>query len=83
MWPYIRCFCGRSLGQYFDLYKRLARQKYIDFFKKEGIDVNPVHIPISENIPVTHEDIFKKLNITSECCITRMLTQVEFIEYWS
>lgn len=69
MYPYIRCFCGRTLGQIYDAY--LAYKEAL--IKEKTKDINKtVDVPLAE--------VFEALHIDLECCRSRLLTQVEYKE---
>lgn len=82
MYPYIRCYCGRPLGDIYELFKALRLKAYMKYFEDQGIDISPDCIPFSEDIKVELKDVFTELNIGVQCCKTRLLTQVEFSEYY-
>jgi DNA-directed RNA polymerase subunit N (RpoN/RPB10) len=82
MYPYIICYCGRSLGDIYDLFKALRREKYVEFFKKEGLNINPDKIPFAENVDIRMRDVFEQLNIDMPCCKTRLMSTVEYKELY-
>jgi len=68
MFPYIQCYsCGRNLGDLYSAFKIL---------RAERMRGNP-----SDNT-VPLGDILTSLGIIKDCCRVRMLTQVEFKEYY-
>ena len=82
MYPYIRCYCGRPSGDIYELFKALRSAAYNKYFADLGIEVSADRIAISEDIKVSLTDIFDQLNIHATCCKLRLLTQVEYIEYY-
>jgi len=77
MYPYIVCFCGRSLGDIYDLFIEMRRQKINAALDGE----EPVAFELAQqNIQLN--DILDALHIRAECCRVRMLTQVEFKNYY-
>ena len=81
MYPYIVCFgCGKSIGDYFDLYKEMRRQRYVEHFGDYVFD--PTVLATVDSLGVDTSDIFKTLHLDSECCRARMMTQVEFKELY-
>ena len=74
MYPYIVCFCGRSLGDLYDIFKLLREIKY----QKLDSEVDPMLYAITESVQIDLVDVFEQLNIHMDCCRTRMNTQVEF-----
>lgn len=82
MFPYVTCWCGRSLGDLFPLYQELKRRKYEEYFKKTGIEIAPTRVPICTDVQIDVGDILDALHIKCECCRTRMISQIEFKEYY-
>lgn len=82
MYTYIRCYCGRPLGDLWELFKAMRIRAYMKYFEDLGIDISPDRIPISEDIKVELRDVFEQLNIHVPCCKSHLLTQVEFTEYY-
>jgi len=76
MYPYILCFCGRSIGEYYDYFKAVRAQLYADLFGENEFD--PILLPISEDVQVNMGPVFDSLHIHLECCRTRLTTLVEF-----
>ncbi len=74
MYPFVLCFCGRSLADIYDLFVALRREKYAAAYA----DIDPYYLPISATVRVDLVDVFEQLNIHMDCCRTRLLTQVEF-----
>lgn len=79
MYPYILCFCGRSLGDIYDLFKMMRLAKTLEILKAEEADVNPALLAISD-VQIRLDSIFADLHITTECCKARLSTQVELKE---
>lgn len=82
MYPLILCVCGRSLGDLYDLYAEMRRDKYREFFAKSGIEIRPDYIPIAGDITVETGDILDALHLHLECCRTKMITQVLWEEVY-
>ena len=82
MYPFVRCFCGRPLGHIYELFKALRADAYVAYFRDRGIEIAPDFIPISDNIQVELRDVFAELNVDAQCCKARLMTQVEFTEYY-
>ena len=80
MYPYIVCYCGRSIGDLYDLFKELRAAKFADSFGE--FDIDPSMIPITEELQVDLDDIFKSLHIHVPCCRTRLMSQIEFKELY-
>lgn len=76
MYPFIVCFCGRALGDIYDLFCAMRSAKQARMF--EGIDIDPSYVPIVDTIQIDLLDVFDSLGLHMDCCRTRMLTQVEF-----
>lgn len=85
MYPYIVCYCGRSLGDIFDIFKLLRLEKYMAAYEKsDGIewDIDPTMLAISEVVDIDLSDVFDQLRIYTDCCRSRLMSQVEFKEYY-
>ena len=83
MYPYITCYCGRSLGDLYDLFKEMRLKKYINFMKEHPeLNIDPYMIPYCDDISIPLRDVFEALNINLQCCRARMLTQVEYKELY-
>lgn len=82
MYPYIVCYCGRSIGQIYDLFKALRREKYVEFFQKNNLNINPDKIPFSDDIDIKLRDVFDELNIHNQCCKARLMSCVEYKELY-
>lgn len=78
MYPYIVCFCGRSLGDIYDLFKAMKLVKYNAEYAKNDLDVDPSLLAISEQVEVDLSDVFEALCIHTDCCRVRLMSQVEF-----
>ena len=78
MYPFILCFCGRAIGDIYDLFCVLRAAKYAAKYAELGIDIDPTAIPIVETIQVDLSDIFEILNLHMDCCRNHIQTQVEF-----
>lgn len=74
MYPYIVCFCGRSLGDLYDAFKHLRHKKYLE--KLGGI--TPDMVSVTEIEDVNLKDELDSLGILMPCCRSRMISQVEF-----
>lgn len=77
MYPYIVCFCGRSLGDIYDLFKALRLLEYKKYFASNEF-IDPTMVQYSEDIKIECKEIFKILGVELTCCKTRLMTQVEF-----
>jgi DNA-directed RNA polymerase subunit N (RpoN/RPB10) len=78
MYPYIRCFCGRSIGDIYNLFKELKRREIAKFMKEKNLNTSPEFLPISSDMEVPLNDVFKQLHVNTQCCRARLLSQVEF-----
>lgn len=76
MYPFIVCFCGRSLGDLYDVFRLMRKAKYSQAFEDEDID--PDMIPLTETIQVDLVDVFEQLNLQLDCCQIHIQSQVEF-----
>jgi len=83
MYPYIVCFCGRSLGDIYDLFKALRLEKYAQgYADAENGDIDPYMLAICESFDLGLSDIYEQLDVHLECCKTRLMTQTEFKDYY-
>lgn len=80
MYPYIRCYCGRPLGEIYELFKAM-RLRAIMAAKGEE-DTAPDRLSVAEVPQVSLNDIFQALHIDMDCCRARLMTQAEFCEYY-
>lgn len=78
MYPHIICFCGRSLGDIYDLFKMLRAERYVAAYKRADAGaIDPAMLAITESIHVDISDILDMLHLHTDCCRMRMQTQVE------
>jgi len=82
MYAYIVCFCGRSLGDLFDLFREMRAIKYADAYSNLDFDIDPNLLAITESVQVKLDDVLDDLCLNLDCCRTHMLTQVEFAEIY-
>lgn len=80
MYPLIVCVCGRSIGDLFDLFKAMQKEKYTSRFG--DIEFDPDMIAVNPALQVEVGDILDDLKLTNECCRTKMICQVEFKEVY-
>lgn len=80
MYPLILCYCGRDLGSIYDLFKALRAKKFAATIGEENID--PTLLSITD-VQVQLDDVLTLLHLHTTCCRVRILTQVEFKEYYS
>ncbi len=74
MYPYVVCFCGRTIGDLYDAFKELRKRKYMNL----DSEVDPKLYAITESVQIDLVDVFEQLNLHMDCCRTRMNTLVEF-----
>jgi DNA-directed RNA polymerase subunit N (RpoN/RPB10) len=80
MYPYVVCYCGRSIGDLYDLYVELRRRKIIS--EHGELNIDPDVVAFSDTLQVHTGDILDKLNLKLDCCRARMLSQVEFYDLY-
>ena len=80
MYPYIVCYCGCSIGDYYDLFKAMRADKFALEFG--DTDIKPNLVSLNDELQVELDDILNMLNITHDCCRTRMMSQIEFKELY-
>lgn len=80
MYPYIVCHCGRAIGNLYDLFLAVKRERLAEEFGEEIID--PIMIAVVKDIQIELGDILDDLHLYNQCCRVRMLTQVEFKEVY-
>ncbi len=74
MYPYIVCFCSRSLGDLWDAYKEMRKLKN----EEAGGELDPLLLAITDSVEVDLSGVLDDLCLTMDCCRTRMTTLVEF-----
>lgn len=82
MYPFVVCFCGRALGDIYDVFKIMRRAKYSAAYGDLEDDFDPSLIALNEAIQVDLTDVFDSLGIHMDCCRIRLNTQVEFKELY-
>jgi len=82
MYPYIRCFCGRSLGHLFRRYKKAREIAYRRTFEKEGIEISPDKLQVADSVRVEVGYLLNALHLYTDCCRARLLTQVEYTDVY-
>ena len=80
MYPYIVCYCGRSLGDLFDVFKAMRSELYTATFGHVQFD--PSMLAIIPDLQVELGEVLNSLHLHLDCCRARMLTQVEFKELY-
>jgi DNA-directed RNA polymerase subunit N (RpoN/RPB10) len=85
MFPYIRCGCGVSLGDYYDAIK-LIRQNKIAAFMSSVITSEfvsrPDMIMVGNDISIDLEEELDALGFTLDCCRMKQTTAVEYSELY-
>ncbi len=82
MFPFIVCYCGRSIGDLYDAFSLMKAAAYKEFYELHGDNIDPERIPISESVHLELNSICEQLGLTNECCKIRMLCQVTFKEVY-
>lgn len=82
MYPYILCFCGRSLGSLWPLYEAMMDDERAKFHASRTHTVDPNVLSFSNDTAVEPEKggVLDTLRLTTQCCRTRMMTQVPFAQ---
>jgi DNA-directed RNA polymerase subunit N (RpoN/RPB10) len=70
------------LGDIYDLYKALKMEKYTEAFGNIDLNIDPSILALITDIPIDMTDVFEKLHVDLDCCRARLVTQVEFTEYY-
>lgn len=78
MFPFIVCFCGRSIGDLYDAFKHMRQKIYME--KLAGIA--PEMVAITEVEDVSLKEVLDQLGLHMTCCRTHILTQTEFKTYY-
>jgi DNA-directed RNA polymerase subunit N (RpoN/RPB10) len=81
MFPYITCFCGKSIGDLYDVFHMMRMEEYRKALDGLDYDLNPVLIS-TIGLHVDLSEILTNLGLTSECCRVRMFTQVIFSDLY-
>jgi len=80
MYPYIVCFCGRSIGDNYDLFKMMRHDVIAEAYETGDLDIDPSLLAISEQIDVDLDEVFNALGYSMDCCRVRLMSTVEFKE---
>ena len=80
MYPMIVCTCGRPLGDIYDLYKAMVIDKALNLIHQKKMSLSEIPKYLEEGTG----DILEKLgfSINDICCRTRLITQIEFKDYY-
>jgi DNA-directed RNA polymerase subunit N (RpoN/RPB10) len=76
MWPYIVCFCGKSIGDIYDAFKVMRADRIAEVYG--DVEFDPVAAALSELLKCDLNDIFDTLHVHNTCCRARLMSQVEF-----
>ena len=76
MYPYIVCFCGRSIGDIYDLFNKMREDRNKEVFG--DVELDPTATALSELLRADISDIFEALHLENDCCRARIMSQVEF-----
>jgi DNA-directed RNA polymerase subunit N (RpoN/RPB10) len=82
MYPYVVCFCGRSIGDLYDIYKAIRIERIKEAYAESGLDIDPGMWFISDIANVEMGDVLDSLNLYTGCCRSHMIAQTEFKEYY-
>lgn len=81
MYPYIVCFCGCCLADVWYIFKKWRA----DIYAKVGSDINPRVLAMCDEEfgdKILLGEVLDSLGFDVECCRTRMMTMVEYREYY-
>lgn len=78
MYCYILCFCGRSIGDLYDLFCAMRAAVY----EANKQTVNPAKAPITDQVAVDISTVLDDLGLHMQCCRVRISTQVEMKEVY-
>ena len=81
MYPLIRCRCGADLGSIAILYEQMVIKHNTDFINKNGYDVMPTRYEHMDE-KVTRKEIHDILHITRPCCVTCLMTNRNFKDFY-
>lgn len=81
MYPYVVCYCGRSLGDLYDLFCAMRLSKYAEIYPETG-GIDPSLLATAEDGRVELGDVLDALGLHLDCCRVRMITQVEYKELY-
>lgn len=82
MYPYVRCYCGRSIGDLYDIYTSIKLARYQEVYEKSDYVYDPKTMALNTRIQVEMGDVLDALGLKMECCRARMITQIEFKDFW-
>lgn len=81
MFPFIRCYCGRPIGHLTDAFNEMRRDTYIEYYNKNHPGVTFDMLAFNSiQLDISH--VFKQLNLHTECCRVRIMSQVEYKEHY-
>lgn len=80
MYHYIKCTCNNSIGEYYQIFNYLREKKIKEIKKTSSTSI--FNYQFDENLNISFEDIFEKLNITKNCCKIRLSTYIEFYDLY-
>lgn len=76
MYPPIVCVCGNSLGDVYDEYEARKVEEVLKFYDSLGVDyIDPTYMHLARD-GVMMGKVLDELHITTECCRSRLLTNV-------
>ena len=77
----IVCFtCGLPVGDKADLFRRLKAERVNRILAEHG--TVPSQVPFDSKLQIDCEDILDRLKIRRPCCRTRLVTAMEFVDYY-
>jgi DNA-directed RNA polymerase subunit N (RpoN/RPB10) len=78
MYPYIVCYCGRSIGDLYDAFKLMRLKAYLAELGRVDYNITPNMLAISGEVSLDLSSIFEELGLNLECCRDHIATQAEF-----
>lgn len=82
MLPYVVCYCGRSIGDKYLLFRELVKAEYEKYIAKNGLQMTPEQLVHSDKVHIDLSSIFDSLHLNLECCRARINTQLRFNTYY-
>lgn len=79
MFPYVTCSCGFDLASIYPLWAAIRAQRLA---AKYGNVTDRAMIQASSDLNVEFGDVLNDLGVHRVCCRTKLLTQMQFRDYY-
>jgi hypothetical protein len=82
MYPYIICFCGKSLGDIYDMFLAMKHDLYKSHIDEFKITSDAGMSILDSRLSISLVPIFDMCRLDNECCRTHIQKQVQFKEIY-